>query len=95
MGEVDKSGPADSGGPDDFGYTWSDNVPLNWINASGGTDTGIDSSTDHVGPVDIGFPFKYYENTYSDLYISRHGFLAFNDTSLYNSQSRNSQHRKT
>ena len=37
--------PQDSGGPDDFGYTWNDWEPLNWINASGGTDTGINSGT--------------------------------------------------
>ena len=41
--------PQDSGGPDDFGYTWNDWEPLNWINASGGTNTGINGSTDHGG----------------------------------------------
>ncbi|MBU1660609.1 MAG: hypothetical protein KKD28_03965 [Chloroflexi bacterium] len=76
-----------TGGPDDFGYTWDDSVALNWIDASGGTEAGIKSSTDHVGPINIGFPFKYYENTRTELYISRFGFVAFNDTSLYNSQS--------
>jgi len=80
--------PQASGGPDDFGYTWDDSVPLNWIDASGGTDTGINSSTDHVGPVSIGFPFKYYENTYTQLYISRFGFVAFNDDNIYDTQSR-------
>ena len=30
--------PQDSGGPDDFGYTWNDLEPLNWIDASGGTN---------------------------------------------------------
>jgi hypothetical protein len=80
--------PQATGGPDDFGYTWSDAVPLSWINASGGTNTGINSSTDHVGPIAIGFSFKYYENTYSQLYISRFGFVSFNDDGIYNSQSR-------
>lgn len=80
--------PQATGGPDDFGYTWDDSVPLSWINASGGTDTGINSSTDHVGPINIGFSFKYYENAYAQLYISRFGFVAFNDNNIYNSQSR-------
>ncbi len=80
--------PQATGGPDEFGYTWDDSVPLNWIDASGGTDTGIDSNTDHVGPISIGFPFKFYENTYTQLYISRFGFVAFNDDGIYNSQSR-------
>lgn len=79
--------PQTTGGPDDYGYTWDDSVALNWIDASGGTDTGINSSTDHVGPIDIGFSFKYYENTYTQLYISRFGFVAFNDSNIYNGQS--------
>lgn len=86
--EMDGVSPQATGGPDDFGYTWDDSVPLNWINASGGTNTGISSETDHVGPIDIGFSFKYYENTYTQLYISRFGFVAFNDNNIYNSQSR-------
>jgi len=80
--------PQATGGPDDFGYIWDDSVPLSWIDASGGTDTGINSSTDHVGPIDTGFSFKYYENAYTQLYISRFGFVAFNDGGIYNSQSR-------
>ena len=79
--------PQDSGGPDDFGYTWNDWEPLNWIDASGGTNTGINSSTESAGPIDIGFPFKFYENIRSQLYISRYGFLTFNSDNLGNSQS--------
>ena len=80
--------PQSTGGPDEFGYTWDDSVPLNWIDVSGGIETGINSNIDHVGPINIGFPFKYYENTRSQIYISRFGFLAFNDDGIYNSQSR-------
>lgn len=76
-----------SGGPDGFGYTFN-SVPLNWIDASGGTDTGINASVFSAGPIDIGFPFKYYENTYSQLWVSRHGFLAFNGVSLSRGLSR-------
>lgn len=79
--------PAASGGPDDFGYTFN-SVALNWIDASGGTDTGINATVDSAGPIAIGFPFKYYENTYGDLWVSRFGFLAFNGNNLYRSQSR-------
>ena len=81
------STPQGSGGPDDFGYTWTDNVPLSWINASSGTDTGINNSTDRAGPIDIGFRFKFYENVRSQVYISRSGFLAFSDDNLGNDQS--------
>lgn len=79
--------PANSGGPDDFGYTFN-SVPLDWIDASGGMETGISSLVDSAGPIDIGFPFKYYENTYGDLWVSRFGFLAFNNQYLVRSQSR-------
>ena len=70
-----------------FGYTWNDWEPFVWIDASGGTDTGIDSGTESAGPIDIGFPFKFYENTRSEVYISRHGFFVFNGDNLGNSQS--------
>jgi hypothetical protein len=76
-----------AGGPDDFGYTWEDFRMTNWIDVSGGIETGIDNITDHVGPIDIGFSFKYYENTYSQLYISRFGFVAFKEERIYNGQS--------
>jgi len=78
--------PQSSGGPDDFGYTF-DAAPLSWIDASGGSSTGISASVDGAGPFDIGFPFKYYENGYDQLWVSRHGFLAFNDRYLSRSQS--------
>lgn len=75
-----------SGGPDDFGYTFA-TAQLSWIDASAGVNTGISAAVDSAGPFDIGFPFKYYENTYGQLWVSRHGFLAFNDMFLHNSQS--------
>lgn len=84
---ADDAEPQTSGGPDSFGYTWNDNVPLNWIVFSGGTDTGINNSTYGAGPFDLGFNFKYYDNTYSRLYVSRHGFVSFNNGYLSRSQS--------
>jgi hypothetical protein len=76
-----------SGGPDDFGYTWNDNVPFNWINAGGGIDTGISNSVVSSSAINIGFPFKFYENTYSQLYVSRNGFLTFHNWQLSRGQS--------
>jgi hypothetical protein len=81
--------PQATGGPDDFGYTWDNTVPLSWIDASGGVDTGITPNNNRTGAIDIGFPFQHYENTYSSLYISLYGFLTFRDTgSWWNRQSR-------
>jgi hypothetical protein len=84
---TDSATPESTGGPDDFGYSWNDGVALNWIPFAGGTDTWIDDDTDHAGPIDIGFSFKYYENTYPQLFISRYGFLAFSESSISRSQS--------
>jgi len=70
-----QSSPQDTGGPDDFGYTWDDSVPYSWVI----------SSNYQIGPsgrnssllVDIGFDFKFYENTYNQVYISTNGLLVF------------------
>ena len=70
-----------SGGPDDFGYTWSDSVPYSWISAATG------AARDYATPVDIGFSFKFYENLYSQIYISPYGFLSFNNDYLDDVQS--------
>ena len=60
---------------------------MNWIDAGGGADTGITSNNESAGPFDIGFPFKFYENTRTQLWVSRYGFVAFSSDALYNSQS--------
>ena len=77
-----------AGGPDDYGYVWNDSIPFNWISAVDGTDTGINSSNYQAGPIAIGFNFKYYENVYNQLWVSRHGFLGFSSDSLYDDSSR-------
>jgi len=74
-------------GPDQFGYTWEDDYPYNWVDASLGTDTGINNQVTFAGPVPIGFNFKYYTNSYTALYISRNGYVSFNNTNLEVSQS--------
>lgn len=77
----------ETGGPDDFGYTWDDSEPFQWIDVSDGTDTGLNAQTYSAGPIEIGFPFKFYENTYDELYISRYGFVAFSEDTLWRTQS--------
>lgn len=67
-----------TGGPDDFGYTWNDSVPISWVDATSGTDTGMSGYASIVGPISLPFEFRYYENTYSSLYIGS-GYLTFTD----------------
>ena len=73
---------ADFGGPDAFGHEWIDSDEpggpvYSWVDISGvGTEVfpGEDGS---VGPVDIGFNFPFYENSYSGLFINSNGNLTF------------------
>jgi len=82
-----------SGGPDLFGYEWIDsNDPegpdyvwedisstgtavTNWTAAS----TYDPEDEGYAGPLDIGFNFKYYGITYSDVYIGSNGFITFEE----------------
>ncbi len=69
-------------GPDDYGYTLDNAVPLSWVNATGGTIvTGMsgDSFSQKTGPIALPFPFKFYENSYTSLYIAASGYLSFVD----------------
>ena len=87
-GETHAMSPQETGGPDDFGYTWDDSVALNWIDATNGTDTGMSGSSSNqaVGPISLPFSFKYYENTYTSLYIAASGYLAFTEASYWDDQ---------
>jgi len=72
---------ANNGGSDEFGYTWDDTVPVDWIDATTGTDTNFNgySPFQSLGPITITFPFSYYENVYSHLWINAGGYLAFSE----------------
>lgn len=67
--------PESAGGPDLFGYTWQTSSSYSWKDAS--TDSGMDTDDGFVGPVPIGFNFKFYENSYNQVYISSNGLITF------------------
>lgn len=71
-----------TGGPDEFGYTWDDSVIETWIDASDGINAGLTAENDHTASIPIPFPFKFYENIYSSLFISLYGFIAFDNNEL-------------
>jgi hypothetical protein len=77
-----------TGGPDNFGYTWADTGTFSWVDTTSGTDTGMsgDSDGQGIGPVALPFSFKYYQNTYSSLYIAASGYLSFTDNGDWDSQ---------
>ncbi len=63
-----------TGGPDDFGYTWDDSIAYSW------ELTTINSSItgdENVGLVSIGFPFKFYEQVWDEVYVTTNGILIF------------------
>ena len=68
---------------DRFGNQMNDAVNVDWIEATDGNKLVFSSPDDgFVGPVSIGFPFKFYENTYSQLYVSTNGFVSFGAGSI-------------
>ena len=79
--------PQATGGPDDFGYTWDDSVAFSWVDTTGSTNTGLTGKYQQVGPIALPFNFKYYENTYNQVYISTNGTLGFSGNLTQSSQT--------
>lgn len=64
---------------DGFGYQMNDITSVTWEDATDGTKASISNpDVGLVGPVTIGFNFKFYENSYAQFYISPNGFIIFN-----------------
>ena len=78
-----------TGGPDNFGYTWDDSEPFNWIDASTGTDTGLagPSYGQGVGPISLPFSFNFYGLNYSEIYIAASGYISFSESDSWIWQS--------
>ena len=79
---------ADSGGPDAFGYTWtnstgSPSVPYTWVDGiTGGTPLGL-MDDDWDGPFNMGMSFTYYGVIYTDIYIMSNGWVSFVDSDTW------------
>lgn len=83
---------ASAGGPDTWGYRWVDSVSpapvvsFDWIELYGaGTDTGLSGDDVCTSPIEIGFPFEFYGNTYDMVNLTTNGFAIFDfeSTSSY------------
>jgi hypothetical protein len=62
---------------DQFGYEWSD-VAYTWTDITGqGALSFNDLDDGYAGPAPIGFSFPFYENTYTQLYVSTDGLVTF------------------
>ncbi len=76
----------DQGGPDEFGYTWIDSDEpggpvYDWRDI---TDVGelipITNDDHNIGPIDIGFDFPFYGETFSTFNICSNGWISFTST---------------
>ena len=76
-------------GSDSYGYTWMDSDeeggPLaGWVDISEvefpTTMTHNDSA---IGPLNIGFDFNFYGDTYSEFWINPNGFISFDESHGY------------
>lgn len=71
------SGIRAMGGPDMFGYQWMDDASgatFGWITAT--VDSGI-TGDDATGLVTLPFDFKFYGQTWNQVYASTNGILVF------------------
>ncbi len=62
---------------DRFGYTLDDTVSFDWVDATRGAASELEGDDVSQGPLSIGFAFRFYENTYDQVYLSTNGLLSF------------------
>ena len=73
------------GGPDNFGYLWSDSeiedaVQYDWIDISGiGNQLSFSHNDEASDPVDLGFNFSFYGQNYSQCIINPNGWVGFGE----------------
>ena len=71
--------PTAIGDVDDYGYTLT-STTYSWIDATGGTNTGINDTWDITGAISLPWAFPFYENSYSQLYITGAGYVTFEES---------------
>ncbi len=76
------------GGPDNFGHYWSDSetettISYSWEDIEGiGTELSFPSNDAAGDPIDIGFSFPFYGETYTECIVNPNGWVGFgNDSS--------------
>jgi subtilisin family serine protease len=92
-GEADlRAGINGSGGPDAFGYNWTDSdspggPAFNWIDIAGlGTSVTLTDDSNQ-GPFNLGFDFPFYGVDYTTFRIGSNGFVSFLSSATSNANS--------
>lgn len=73
--------PTAIGDSDDYGYTLT-STSYSWIDASGGTNTGITDTYGKTAAISLPWAFPFYGNSYSQLYITGAGYATFDDDNV-------------
>ncbi len=73
------------GGPDAFGYSWTDSDEedgpvYGWIDISGSGSVVPSADDGNSGPYNLGFDFSYYGNTFDTIRVCTNGWLSFTST---------------
>ncbi|MCZ7586252.1 MAG: fibronectin type III domain-containing protein [Deltaproteobacteria bacterium] len=68
-----------SGGPDNYGYVWSDALPFAWVDTAGGFPISL--GDDSAVSVALGFDFDFYGQPYDAAWVVSNGYLAFTEIS--------------
>jgi hypothetical protein len=77
---------AGSGGPDAFGYRWTDSdqaggPAFNWVDISGtGTPVAISGDDDTSDPIPLGFNTPLYGTLFGSIQVCTNGWLSFTST---------------
>ncbi len=74
-------------GQDAFGYHWETGA-YSWVNPNtpGWTKVAFSDRDDGSSdPLNLGFTFKYYENSYTQVFLSTNGMLTFGESSASSS----------
>jgi len=88
--DLSGAGYSPAGGPDDFGYTWSNNFSasgpsFSWVDTSGATSTGVAIGDDARGTVSLPFPFRFYGIYYNEITVSTNGWVGMGQHTNYGS----------
>ena len=64
---------------DNYGYTLDTGAVYNWIeiNSTGAEVSFSNLDDGYSNPIPIGFDFKFYEDSYPELYVSTNGLITF------------------